>query len=302
MMPTSTSARASMPGVHHEEATEAQSPFLVGRRLLGEGDRRTRHGRALAASRRSTPAWSSWGMPPKGSPGCAAPGGPPPPMGGPAEHQRPPVRCASVPRSLSSSVDLGLFDRGGLGQNLRVQRRRCQELDVGAVGHDLPAVEQHDPVGQADRREAVRHDQGGPVLHEYTQTGVDPLFHLDVDGARGVVENQDGRVDQKGPCDGDALALAARERVPAFADDRVVALGQTLDESVRTGRGGGGDDLLVGGIGSPVGDVVADGDGEEEWLVEDHADVGPQAGQGEVADVVAVDEDRAARSRRRSGP
>ena len=65
------------------------------------------------------------------------------------------------------------------------------------------------------------------------------------------------------------------------------------DESVRAGRRGGGDDLFVGGVGTPVRDVVADGDGEQEGLVEDHADVGPQARQGEVAHVVAVDEDGA---------
>ena len=63
------------------------------------------------------------------------------------------------------------------------------------------------------------------------------------------------------------------------------------DEAVGAGRLGGGHDLLIGGVGAPVGDVVADGDREEERLVEDHADVGPQAGQGEVADVVPVDED-----------
>ena len=37
---------------------------------------------------------------------------------------------------------------------------------------------------------------------------------------------EDRRVDQQGPGDGDALALAARQRVAALADDRVVALGQ----------------------------------------------------------------------------
>ncbi len=148
---------------------------------------------------------------------------------------------------------------------------------MGAVGDDPPAVEQHDPIRQADGREAVRHDQGGPVLHEHAQPGVDPLFHLHVDGAGGVIEDEDGRVDQKGPGDGDALALPTGECVPAFADHGVVPLGQLSDESVGTGRRGGCDDLIVGGVGTPVRDVVADGDGEQEGLVEHHPDVGPQA-------------------------
>ena len=55
---------------------------------------------------------------------------------------------------------------------------------------------------------------------------------------------------------------------------------------------GGGHDLFDAGVGTPVGDVVADGDREEEGLVEDHADVGPQAGQRQVTDIVVVDVDR----------
>ncbi len=65
------------------------------------------------------------------------------------------------------------------------------------------------------------------------------------------------------------------------------------DELVGAGRLGRGHDLVPGGRRLAVGDVVADRHREEEGLVEDHADVGPQAGQGQVADVVAVDLDRA---------
>ena len=129
------------------------------------------------------------------------------------EHQRPPVVVERRSSRSMSSRGFGLLDRGGLGQDLRVQRGGGQQLGMGAVGHDPPAVEKDDPIGQADGREAVRHNQGGPILHEHTQAGVDPLLHLDVDGARGVVEDQDGRVDQEGPGDGDALALSSREGV-----------------------------------------------------------------------------------------
>ena len=94
---------------------------------------------------------------------------------------------------------------------------------MGPVGHDPPAVEQHDPVGQADGREAVGDDQRRAPLHEDAQRRVDALLHLDVDGAGGVVEDQDGRVDQQGAGDGDPLALAARERVAALADHGLVA-------------------------------------------------------------------------------
>ena len=121
------------------------------------------------------------------------------------------------------------------------------------------------------------HDQRRAVLHERAQGGVDLLLDVDVDGAGGVVEDQDRRVDQQGPRDGDALALPARERVAPLADHGVVAVGERADELVGVGGDGGGVDLLVGGVGPAVGDVVADGDREEEGLVLDDADGGAQA-------------------------
>ena len=66
----------------------------------------------------------------------------------------------------------------------------------------------------------------GAALHQRPQRVVDLLLDLHVDGAGGVVEHEDRRVDQQRAGDGDALALAARERVAALADDGVVALGQ----------------------------------------------------------------------------
>ena len=115
------------------------------------------------------------------------------------------------------------------------------------------------------------------------------MLHLDVDGAGGVVEDQDGRVDQQGAGDGDPLALPAGERVAPLAHHGVVPVGQPIDETGGTGRLGCGHDLLEGGVGATVGDVVPDRHGEEEGLVEDDTDVGPQAREGEVADVVPVD-------------
>ena len=50
--------------------------------------------------------------------------------------------------------------------------------------------------------------------------------------------------------DRDPLALAAGQRQPALADQRVVALGQAADEVVGLGRPGGVLDLLAGGVGA----------------------------------------------------
>ena len=130
-------------------------------------------------------------------------------------------------------------------------------------------------------------------VEQAAQCFVDPRFDVDVDGARRVVENQDRRVEQQRARDGDALTLTARERVAALADDGVVALGQAHDELVRVGRAGRGLDSSNRGVGSAVGDVVADRDRKEERLVEDDADVRAKRAERHVADVVAVDLDGA---------
>ncbi len=73
-------------------------------------------------------------------------------------------------------------------------------------------------------------------------------FGFAVEVAGGFVQDQDARVLEDYPCQGDALFLAAAQTVAALADDRVVAFGQVHDEIVDIGRPGRGFDLGLGGI------------------------------------------------------
>ena len=122
---------------------------------------------------------------------------------------------------------------------------------------------------------------------------VDLLLDLHVDRARRVVEHEDRRVDEQRAGDRHALALAAGKRVAPLPDDRVVAIGHADDELVGVGRLGCGDDLFDRGVGFAVGDVVPDRDREQERLVEDEADVCPQALERVLTHVLAVDVERA---------
>ena len=53
-------------------------------------------------------------------------------------------------------------------------------------------------------------------------------------------------------------------------------------------------DLGFGGVEAAVGDVLADGAGEEEDVLLDDADLAAEGGEGHVADIDAVDRDAAA--------
>ncbi len=158
-----------------------------------------------------------------------------------------------------------------------------------ALRDDATALHHRDSVRQADGREAVGDDQRRATLHQRPQGGVDALLDLHVDRRGGVVEDQDGGVDEQCSGDCDALPLPTRERVAALTYDCVVALCQLLDELVSAGGLGGADDVVEAGTGTSVGDVVSDRFGEQEGVVEHHADVVAQARQREVAHIVAVD-------------
>ena len=237
---------------------------------------------------------------PRGSGGRVMPPVGPAPLPGPPPSPCMPARervDARLPRRLFFLVAflfvLALVLLLRVGEDLAVERHVAHELVVAAVGDDAPTIEHHHAVGEADRREPVGDDQRGAPVHERAQRAVDLELALGVDRAGGVVEHEDARVDEQGAGDGDALALTARQRVAALADDGVVAVGQLQDEVVRAGCPRRRLDLLERRVGSTERDVVADRLREEERLVGHHPDVRPQAGDGEVADVLAVDAQRA---------
>ena len=72
----------------------------------------------------------------------------------------------------------------------------------------------------------------------------DPLA-LVVERARRLVEDQDARIGNERAGNGDALALTARERAAALADDGVIAFRQLQDEVVRARERRGVDDALA---------------------------------------------------------
>ena len=103
---------------------------------------------------------------------------------------------------------------------------------------------------------------------------------------------------QQHPGDRDALLLAARQPVAALADDRVVAVGQRRDEVVDARRPARLDELVVGGVGPGVAQVLADRVVEQVRVLHDEADRVAERLEREVADVVAVDPRPCPRRRR----
>ena len=115
------------------------------------------------------------------------------------------------------------------------------------------------------------------------------MLVLGIDRVRGLVEDDDGRVLEDRPGDGDPLTLTAREARPALLQNRVVPLRQGADEAVAARRLCRGDHLLVGGLGHAEAYVALDRVVEQVDVLKDHGDPRQQALGGAGSHVGAAD-------------
>src|SRR5690606_25621953 len=121
----------------------------------------------------------------------------------------------------------------------RVEAAALEELAVRPLLAQLAPVEDEDAVGVLDGGEAVGDDDGGAAAHEGVERVLDLALERGVDGAGGLVEDEDERVEGEGACEGEELALADGEGDAALADGLSVAVGEPLDEAVGADAGGG---------------------------------------------------------------
>ena len=127
------------------------------------------------------------------------------------------------------------------------------------------------------------------------ESGLHLGLRLEVEVRRGLVEDEHPGAGQERPGQRDELALPRRQRHAALVHQRVDALGEPLDELGQADAVDRLHDLVVGGARPGEGDVVAHGAHEEERLLGDDAELPAQRVDGDVAQVVAVDRDLAAR-------
>ena len=123
---------------------------------------------------------------------------------------------------------------------------------------------------------------------------MDADFRAGIDGGGGLVQDEHGRQAQHHPGDAQQLLLALGDGAAVLADDRVIALGQPLDEAVGVGGLGGLHHLLQGGLGPAIGDVLPDGAPLQPGVLQHHAVAAAQAVAGDVPDVRALHLDGAA--------
>ena len=115
------------------------------------------------------------------------------------------------------------------------------------------------------------------------------VLGVTVEVGGGLVEDQERRVAQERPGQGQPLALTGRQARPALAQHGVEALGQPVDQVGEAGVVHRPADPLGRGVGPAEGDVVGQGPGEQVGSLGDPGHLGPprvgvQVGQIERAD------------------
>jgi hypothetical protein len=83
---------------------------------------------------------------------------------------------------------------------------------MGARVRELPPAKDQDPIRPADLAEPVRDDESRAPPGNAEQGALDLVLRGAVDGARGIVEDQDARVREEGARYGDPLLLPFSSR------------------------------------------------------------------------------------------
>ena len=164
---------------------------------------------------------------------------------------------------------------------------------MGAALAELALVHDEDGVGGLNGAEAVGDEDAGAAGDHAGEGEADAVFGVGVDGAGGLVEDEDGGRVGEGAGEADELLLAGGEGGAAFADGLVEAGREGADEVGDVDFFGGVLDVFVGDPAGAEADVVGDGAGEEERVLEDDAEAAAEGGEVLFADVDAVDENLA---------
>src|SRR4029078_709273 len=115
------------------------------------------------------------------------------------------------------------------------------------------------------------------------------VLRLGIERRSGFIENEDRRIFQQRPRDGNALALAGGKEAPSLSDEARGAFRQAFDELVRIRSLRRSLDLLIRCFRPTVGNVGAHGVIEEKRILQHHADVSAQRALLDTAQVAAVD-------------
>jgi hypothetical protein len=141
--------------------------------------------------------------------------------------------------------------------------------------HDTAFIEHDDTISMFHRREPMSDDKCGATGHEPFERLLHQGLGLIVERTGGFIEDENGRVLEKGPGDCHPLSLAATQFHATLTNAGLVPTRQGGDEVMSIGRSGRGLDFHQGGVEPGIGEVLANRTTKEHRLLWNHGDGGP---------------------------
>ena len=124
-----------------------------------------------------------------------------------------------------------------------------------------------DPLCILDRRQAVRDRETGPPLAHPGDRPLDLRLRSLVDSGCRLIQQQDRRILQDRPRDGDALPLPAGEHRPALSHHRLVLHRKTFDKIIDLRLPACLHDLRMRRVPAPVSDILLYGHGKQKHIL-----------------------------------
>ncbi len=162
----------------------------------------------------------------------------------------------------------------------------CATLD------DTTSIQNKNLVRVLQREKTVSDHEGCTSFHRSLQRLLNLELCFGIDTRRSVVQDQNLRIHHQGSGNGHALLLTTRKRDASLANHRIVAIRQRRDVVMDPGCFRGRDDGLFSRFRPSIGNVLADGIGEEERVLQHHPYLTTQILERYLANVDAVHQDR----------
>ena len=178
----------------------------------------------------------------------------------------------------------------------RVKPALAQQLVVAPVFDDAALVHNNEAIHGRDRRKPVGDCDYGLVPHQIIELLLDRGLDLGIERRGGFVQDQDRRILQQHPRNGDALTLTAGQLHAALAHLRVVGAAALMvlkaeDELMGVRLLRRGDHLGVCRLRPAIADVVPHRAMQERGVLRDKPDLRAQAVLPDGGDILPVDED-----------
>src|ERR1700733_1775437 len=169
--------------------------------------------------------------------------------------------------------------------------RDAKQLFVRTDRGDAAIFDDGDARSAAHGRQAMGDDKDGAAGNQIGKRDLHQRFALRVQRRSGFIEDENRRVLEQCPGNGNALAFSAREAKALFADHGIVFFRQPPDKVVGQGSLSGCDYPAHGNPSLTVGDVVAHRIVEEDRFLGHIAYLRTERRQAHIPQVVAVNAD-----------